>query len=852
MSTPLRVLFVEDSEGDARLVALRLQNSGYDIQYERVATAEALSAALARQPWDIVIADYFIPSFGGLEALAMVQESELDLPFIIASGVIGEDVAVEAMKSGAYDYVMKDNLARLGAAVQRALQEADVRRARKQAEEELKRSEERYKLAQRAASIGSWDWDIITGKLHWSDQIEPMFGFAPGEFKATYEGFLECVHPDDRQYVVDSVNACVLEGQEYSIEHRIVWPDGSIHWVAETGDVVRDKSGKAIRMLGIARDITERRRAEEELTASEVRYRRLFETAQDGILLLDADTERITDVNPFLTELLNYSHEEMVGKKLWEISPFRDIEASRSAFRELQEESYIRYEHLPLETKDGRHIDVEFVSNVYRVNGRKVIQCNIRDITERRRAEEEVKRLAKFPAEDPYPVLRIAKDGTIVYANTASSSLLDVWQCHVGQLLPEDWRAFVSDVLSASSSKEVEVEVGNQIVSLTFAPVPGADYANAYGLDITERKRAGEEVRRLSRAIEQSPSMVVITDTQGHIEYVNPKFTQVTGYTADEVLGQNPRLLKSGEQPPEFYKELWETILAGREWRGEFANKRKDGEFFWELASISPVRNAEGVTTSFVKVAEDITSRKQSEEALVQYAAELQARNEELDAFAHTAAHDLKNPLGLIIGYAEVLRLDHADLPPEDVEKYVGAIARNGQRMSRIIDELLLLSGVRQVEIELEPLDMASIVTEAQQRLVDIIEEYQAEIIVPDTWPAALGYGPWIEEIWANYINNAIKYGGRPPRVELGAGASSGDHVRFWVRDNGPGIAPEKQGRLFTPFTRLDQVRAEGHGLGLSIVRRIVGKLGGEVGVESEIGQGSTFMFTLPAADTKQ
>jgi PAS domain S-box-containing protein len=727
MGTPLRVLFIEDSEGDARLIALRLQDSGYDVLSERVATAEALSAALAKQPWDIVIADYLVPSFGGLEALAMVQESGLELPVIIASGVIGEDMAVEAMRSGAYDYVMKDNLARLGAAVQRALQEADVRRARKQAEEELKRSEEHYKLAQRAASIGSWDWDILTGKLHWSDQIEPMFGLAPGEFKATYEEFLECVHPDDRQYVIDSVNACVLEGHEYSIEHRIVWPDGSIHWVAEIGDVIRDRGGEAIRMLGI-----------------------------------------------------------------------------------------------------------------------------VRDITERKQAEEEIKNLARFPAENPYPVLRVAKDGTIVYANTASSSLLEVWQCRVGQPLPVSWRAFVLDVLGSGSNKEVEVEVEDRTISLTFAPVPAADYVNVYGLDITDRKRAGEEVRRLSRAIEQSPSMVVITDTQGHIEYVNPKFTQVTGYAADEVLGQNPRLLKSGEQPPEFYQELWETILSGREWRGEFANKRKDGAFFWELASISPVRNAEGVTTSFVKVAEDITSRKQSEEALVQYAVELQARNEELDAFAHTAAHDLKNPLGLIIGYAEVLRLDHADLPPEDIEKYVDAIARNGQRMGRIIDELLLLSGVRQVEIEPEPLDMASIVTEVQQRLVDIIEEYQAEVIVPDTWPAALGYGPWIEEIWANYISNAVKYGGQPPRVELGAGASSGDHVRFWVRDNGPGIAPEEQGRLFTPFTRLDQVRAEGHGLGLSIVRRIVERLGGEVGVESEIGQGSTFLFTLPAADTKQ
>jgi two-component system sensor histidine kinase/response regulator len=167
------------------------------------------------------------------------------------------------------------------------------------------------------------------------------------------------------------------------------------------------------------------------------------------------------------------------------------------------------------------------------------------------------------------------------------------------------------------------------------------------------------------------------------------------------------------------------------------------------------------------------------------------------------------------------------------------------------------------------PLDMASIVAEAQQRLAHMIEGHQAEIVLSDTWPAATGYGPWVEEVWVNYLSNAIKYGGRPPRVELGfvvsacpdrsprappngATAQPDGMVCFWVRDNGPGLTSEEQARLFTPFTRLDQVRAKGHGLGLSIVRRIVEKLGGQVGVESEVGRGSVFTFTLPATDSDQ
>jgi len=235
-------------------------------------------------------------------------------------------------------------------------------------------------------------------------------------------------------------------------------------------------------------------------------------------------------------------------------------------------------------------------------------------------------------------------------------------------------------------------------------------------------------------------------------------------------------------------------------------------------------------------------------EVLRQRMFELQAHNEELDAFTHTVAHALKNPLGLIVGYAKVVQEDCATLPNEDLRHFLRTIAQTGLKMSRIIDELLLLAQVHQMEAEVEPLDMASIVAEALQRLAHMIEEYQAEVILPDAWPAALGYGPWVEEVWADYVSNAVKYGGRPPRVELGATAPANGVVRFWVRDNGPGLTPEGQACLFRPFTRLDPASAEGHGLGLSIVQRIVEKLGGQVGVESQVGHGSVFAFTLPGA----
>jgi signal transduction histidine kinase len=221
--------------------------------------------------------------------------------------------------------------------------------------------------------------------------------------------------------------------------------------------------------------------------------------------------------------------------------------------------------------------------------------------------------------------------------------------------------------------------------------------------------------------------------------------------------------------------------------------------------------------------------------------------NSELDAFAHTVAHDLQNPLNLIINYAELLKSEL--ILSDEQQKYFNGLVRNAHRMDRIIDELLLLAGARKVEVELRPLNMGRIVAEVQQRLAYLIAEYQAEFSLPDQWPQALGHAPWIEEVWANYLSNGMQHGGRPPRLKLGATERSDGMIRFWVRDNGPGLSPEAQAQLFTPFIRLDHIRATGYGLGLSIVKRIVERLGGQVGVESEgiPGKGSTFFFTLPA-----
>ena len=243
------------------------------------------------------------------------------------------------------------------------------------------------------------------------------------------------------------------------------------------------------------------------------------------------------------------------------------------------------------------------------------------------------------------------------------------------------------------------------------------------------------------------------------------------------------------------------------------------------------------------------------QQQLQAHATELEKRNMELDAFARTVAHDLKNPLNAIIGYTGMLigECRVGKSPDEEMIETLHLVDKAGRKMVNIIEALLLLAGVsKQSTIQVEVLNMAHIIEQVKQRLRYMINEYQADIHVPQAWPAAVGYAPWVEEVWANYMSNGLKYGGKPPFLELGATAEP-DHkmIRFWIRDQGQGLTPEAQTQLFTPFTRLHKDSAEGHGLGLSIVQQVVEKLGGKVGVETKLGEGCLFYFTLPVAPSK-
>lgn len=373
----------------------------------------------------------------------------------------------------------------------------------------------------------------------------------------------------------------------------------------------------------------------------------------------------------------------------------------------------------------------------------------------------------------------------------------------------------------------------------------------APGAVIDGRRGAGKVDPRLHTYLESASVGIFIADEEGCIHLANKELESMFGYQPGELLGQPIELLL----PQRFRQRhiqhramyMSKPYLRRMGVNLELLGRRQDGgEIAVEVSLNELKQRAETLVMGFVV---DVTKRRELEAKLAHYAEELEARNVELDAFAHTVAHELKTPLSLLMGYSALLLKEPAFSSDTAVLEILEYMHDAGQQMDQIINELLLLASVGHSEVEIARLNMVAIVEEAQKRLAFMSRQYQAEMVLPYTWPVAMGYAPWIVEVWANYLSNAIKYGGHPPRIELGGELDPSGMARFWVRDNGPGLPAPDQISIFSPMSRRSQSRKGGHGLGLSIVRRIIEKSQGEVGVESEEGSGSTFWFSLPAAE---
>ncbi|MFH0780825.1 MAG: PAS domain S-box protein [Pseudomonadota bacterium] len=491
----------------------------------------------------------------------------------------------------------------------------------------------------------------------------------------------------------------------------------------------------------------EKERAVDALQDSEKRYRRLFQSAKDGILILDADTGQVVDANPFLLQLLGYAYETLCGQYIWDLGVFKDIAASREAFNTLQDNEYIRYDDLPLETLDGQPIAVEFVSNVYLVDHSKVIQCNIRDIT--------------------------------------------------------------------------------------------------------ARKKADAERKRLMAAIEQVGDAIVMTDAQGLIQYVNPAFERTSGYTSEEVFGRNPRILRSGRQEDSFYRNLWNTIAGGTTWAGLMVNKRKDGNLYSEETTISPIRDSSGRIVNYVAVQRDITEHLHLT-AQLQQAQKMEA----VGLLAGGVAHDYNNMLSVILGYTE-LALSKVN-KTESLHGDLAEIYKATMRSTEITRQLLAFA--RKQIINPVVLNLNQNV----QSMLKMLQRLIGEDVTLD-WHPEVGLYPikmdptQIDQLLANLCVNARDAVTDVGRIIIetknvviddtycaqNVGFERGEYALLTVSDNGCGMDKETLSHIFEPFYTTKGM-GQGTGLGLSTVYGIVKQNNGFINVYSEPGNGTTFKIYLP------
>ena len=385
----------------------------------------------------------------------------------------------------------------------------------------------------------------------------------------------------------------------------------------------------------------------------------------------------------------------------------------------------------------------------------------------------------------------------------------------------------------------------------------------SFALDDLDREAAlaatAQQVRRISVAVEQGPVTVVITNLEGAIEYVNPRFTDLTGYSSAEALGRNPRMLQSGQVSAETYRGLWAALRAGQVWKGEFLNRKKNGDLFWEAATIAPIRDARGAVTSYVAVKEDITERRQAKLALEQLNGELEERIRrrtalletalaELDAFSYSVSHDLRAPLRSIDGFSQALLEECGGQVGAAGQHYLQRILAGTRRMGRLIDDLLKLSQVSRSPLNRQRLDLSAL---ARTLLEELAQGDPARTLDLRVAPGleASGDPGLIRAVLANLLGNAWKYTARTgrARIEVFREDRPDGGAAFCVRDNGAGFDMAYAGKLFTAFQRLHSASEyEGSGIGLALVQRIVRRHGGQVWATGAVGEGACFRFTLP------
>jgi PAS domain S-box-containing protein len=641
----------------------------------------------------------------------------------------------------------------------------------------------------------------------------------------------------------------------------------------------RQMSHLAYQNIQQARYINDRNHALELLAQSEEKFRNLADSSPAAIGIYQDDYW--VYVNPSAERMSGFSIEELYTKKYWEIvaPEHRELVIKNGLARLSAEGNSNSYEFKIL-NKDGVEKWAYLSGSSITYNGQPAGIISIIDITDKKKAEsgiqEERKLLRTLIDNLPDPIFVKDEHCRKVIANLADvknigftteaevigKTDLELFSGEIGLRGHLDDLRVIQKGETVSNRQEVFYNAEGKKRWLLTTKVPIFDNdGNISGLvgigrNITEIKNAEEQILKLSMSIEQSPSTIVITDVDGNIEYVNPKFTEITGYSAEEAIGQNPRILSSGKMAVEVYQELWNTIKSGEVWRGEFLNKKKNGELYWEWATMAPIRNEDGEIINYIAIKEDISLQKQMQAELLIAKNKAEESDKLKSAFLANMSHEIRTPLNSIIGFSELLADSHFEI--EEKDEFIGHIISNGNSLLSIISDIMDISKMESgmVRIRTQAVPVLKIVTDVRKQFLGrfvekgidfrIESEKELESVQVMADPERLN------QIFNNLVSNALKF--TTKGFILLKYLKVGKMLQFEVKDTGIGIPVDFHSKIFDRFSQVETSNSRrfgGNGLGLAITKNLVEQMGGKIWLESEQEIGTSFYFTLPLKEDK-
>ena len=751
---------------------------------------------------------------------------------------------------------------------------------RSQTEEVLKNNQHLLKMSQEMAHLGSWIYDFNTDTLTWTEEVYKIFGRQKREFTPTYQDFLTMVHDDDRALVDNTfMNSIANNEDTYVLEHRIIKADtGAIRWVQEKSHHYKDESGTIVKSVGMVQDITERKETEQQLKQSENRFRQMFQQHSAVKLLIDPEQKgKIVDVNESALDFYGYSAEQMTSMSINDINtlPASEVEKRMENAR-IRGRNRFEFQH---QLADGSVREVEVYSSQVRVDGRAILYSIVHDITDRnriqRKLEESEERFRSLYENTTIGLYRTTPEGKILLANptlvemlgydsfeTLKQRNLNTEGFHPDYPRDEFLSWFNDKDIIASFESVWHTKDGTDIIVRESARAVRDNQGNILYIDgtvedITSQYQQAKESRRLQHAITQAGEAIIITDVNGRITYVNPAFEDITGYTKEEVLGETPSLLKSGEHDNEFYQQLWAAISQGKTWEGRFTNRRKSGEIFYEDAVISPVKDDAGDIINYVAVKRDITKQISLENQLRQ-----SQKMEAVGRLAGGVAHDFNNLLTVIRGYANVLA---ADMDDSDLQDMANMIVRAGEQAGELTSQLLAFS--RKQDLKPKPVNPNILIEDSLKMIQRLVGEDIALDFRPVNAIRQINIDPvQFEQVLMNLAVNsrdAMPTGGHigietdlcqsadlPESSAQFIDSKSDELFYIAFSDTGEGMDSETIEQVFDPFFTTKQ-KGKGTGLGLSTVFGIVKQSGGNIEVKSTPGDGTSFHMYFPIIEPK-